>query len=284
MARVPDIAEIARALDMPAGSPVTVIGSGQNNRVYDFGNVIVRVPRFAKAERDLEREARILTALRPHLPIAVPALELRKVGEYLISVHKKLAGQPILNLDGMSTGIQQELAKSLAGFLRTLHGLPVEYLPFEPATDPSLEWRDLLHQCEAQIFPLLPAAATTRVRQLFSGFLAACDTLPRVIIHGDFGAGNILIDQHRLSGVIDFAGCELGDPAYDFASLAAGFGDAFAESVMSHYPGQVEMRDRMEFYRATFPLLDILFGVEHGDQEALSAGLLAVTGQRKRTY
>lgn len=36
-----------------------------------------------------------------------------------------------------------------------------------------------------------------------------------VWIHGDFAVGNILIQDNKLSGVIDFGGMAIGDPAYD---------------------------------------------------------------------
>ena len=34
-------------------------------------------------------------------------------------------------------------------------------------------------------------------------------------IHGDFAVGNILIKDNKLSGVIDFGGTAMGDPACD---------------------------------------------------------------------
>ena len=36
-----------------------------------------------------------------------------------------------------------------------------------------------------------------------------------VWVHGDFAAGNILIKDNQLSGVIDFGGMGVGDPACD---------------------------------------------------------------------
>jgi aminoglycoside phosphotransferase (APT) family kinase protein len=41
-----------------------------------------------------------------------------------------------------------------------------------------------------------------------------CQKRP-VWIHGDFSVGNILINNKRLSGVIDFGGTAMGDPACD---------------------------------------------------------------------
>nr|WP_305765388.1 phosphotransferase [Ensifer sp. NM-2] len=101
-------------------------------------------------------------------------------------------------------------------------------------------------------------------------------TLATAIIHGDIGTGNILVDDGQVSGVIDFAGCSIGDPAHDLASLSAGLGDDFLALMHPYYPGIDAMQDQIRFYRSTFPLLDVLFGLEHGDDVALNAGLEAL--------
>jgi len=271
----PTPAEIAAALKLPP-SP-KVVSTGQNNLVLDFGETIVRLPYYASGVRELAREADVLAALRPHLPPLLPVLELRDVGGHVVSMHRKLAGEPITEPGVLPREDQKTFARDLAAFLTTLHALPVSLLPDAEAVDPLAEWRELLGQCEQHAFPLLPADVVADLRQRFSAFLADPGLSARTIIHGDFGAGNILADDGRLSGVIDFAGCGIGDPAYDFASLAAGFGDDFLSLVALHTPISAAMRERMAFYRCTFPLQDVLFGVEQGDDEALQAGLRSLT-------
>ncbi|MFD9899224.1 phosphotransferase family protein [Mesorhizobium sp. NPDC059025] len=273
----PTPAEIAAALKLPP-SP-KVVATGQNNLVLDFGETIVRLPFHPSGIRELAREADVLAALRPHLPPLVPVLELRDVGAHVVSMHRKLAGEPITD-PGMLPGEEQRsFARDLAAFLAALHALPVSLLPDVEAVDPLAEWHELLRQCEDHAFPLLPADVVADIRQRFSAFLSGSGMAARAIIHGDFGAGNILVHDGRLSGVIDFAGCGIGDPAYDFASLAAGFGDDFVTLVERHMPISQPMHERMAFYRGTFPLLDVLFGVEQGDDDALQAGLQSLTGR-----
>lgn len=62
-----------------------------------------------------------------------------------------------------------------------------------------------------------------------------------------------------------------------FASLSAGLSDDVLVLMAPHYPDIAAMRDRIAFYRSTFPLLDILFGVDHGDAASLEAGLRSLT-------
>ncbi|PLP58505.1 hypothetical protein CYK37_16585 [Mesorhizobium loti] len=276
----PTPAEIAAALKLPP-SP-KVVSTGQNNLVLDFGEMIVRQPYYSSGVRELTREANVLATLRPHLPLLVPVLELRDVGGHVLSIHRKLAGEPITDPGMLPHEERQAFARDLAAFLTALHALPVTLLPDIEDVDPLAEWHQMLRQCEEHAFPLLPADITAGLRQRFRAFLSAPGMPARAIIHGDFGAGNILVQDGRLSGVIDFAGCGVGDPAYDFASLAAGFGDDFLALVELHTPISKAMRDRMTFYHFTFPLLDVLFGVEQGDDEALRAGLRSSINQVKQ--
>lgn len=277
MMTLPTTGEIAEALHQPELLSATVIDSGQNNRILDTGQIIVRIPRHDEARSELVREAAGLAVLAPRLPLPVPVPEVRTVGTYVVAVHRKLPGEPLLSLDGMHDAQRQELARDLARFLRALHALPLDILPPSAPIDPMAEWRDLLAQLEAKALPLLPAAVGKTIRDNFARFIGDVPAAPRTITHGDFGTGNILVDNGKASGIIDFAGCGEGDPAYDLASLSAGLGDEFLALMAPHYPGIAAMRDRIAFYRSTFPLLDVLFGVDHDDAAALEAGLRSLT-------
>lgn len=276
----PTSREIAEALDLPELLFATVIDGGQNNSILDTGKLIVRIPRHDEARSDLAREAVVLAVLAQRLPLPVPAPELRDVGPLVVAVHRKLPGEPLLSLDGMDDGQSRELARDLALFLRALHALPGEILPVSAPDDPMAEWRDLLGQVEARVFPLVPSDFGLSIAAQFDRFFAN-GPYPRAVIHGDFGTGNILVHDDRASGVIDFSGCGIGDPAYDLASLSAGLGDGFLD-LMRDYPGIAGMAGRIQFYRSTFPLLDVLFGLEHGDAHALEAGLQALRHQPRR--
>ena len=48
-------------------------------------------------------------------------------------------------------------------------------------------------------------------------------------IHGDVSAGNLLVHEGRLSAVIDFGTCGVGDPACDLAIAWTLFGDESRE-------------------------------------------------------
>lgn len=271
----PSLDEIASALGRPEVLSAVVIERGQNNLALDTGELIIRLPRHDDARRDIVQEAKTLAALASRLPLPIPSVSIIRLASGIAATHAKLAGTPLLNLAGMSDVQRRRLASTLAGFLLALHALPLDTLGVPAGTDDPLgEWHELLAKTDEKVLPLLPADTAAAVRGVFEQFLSA-DDLPHAaaIIHGDFGTGNILVDDGQVSGIIDFAGCAIGDPAYDLASLSAGLGDDFLALLRPHYPGIDAMWDRIRFYRSIFPLLDVLFGLDHGDEGALNAGL-----------
>lgn len=264
-----DLAALAGLIGSRSAA-ATVVEAGQNNRVLDFGDRIVRIPRHAGAEAALRREAGLLGRLRPALPIAVPDVRIVVSGIGTIAVHDRLPGEPFQSLDGFGEAERERLARDLASFLRALHGVPAETIADGHRED---TWQELADRLPTDVLPRLSPGARAAVDAAFRRFAERANELPEAVIHGDFGTGNILAEGSRITGVIDFAGCGLGDPAYDFASLAAGLGDAFLSRLQPHYPGLPAMAERIAFYRGTFPLLDIVFGLDHQDAETLADGV-----------
>jgi aminoglycoside 2''-phosphotransferase len=96
-----------------------------------------------------------------------------------------------------------------------------------------------------------------------------------VLIHGDFGASNILLDpaKKELTGIIDFGGSRQGDPAYDFAGILSSYEEEFFNLCIELYPGGKQIKKRVYFYRSTFALQEALHGIEHNDQQAIMIGI-----------
>lgn len=247
---------------------VKVIETGQNSRVLDFGAQIVRIPRHPEVEAALRREALLLARLGPLLPIAVPQVRILDSEFGPVAVHDRLAGEPFYSLDDFADA--GRLTQDLASFLRSLHGLDTGLVADGQRED---GWREIADRLPGGLLPMLSVSIRPAVESTFRRFAEQADALPLRIIHGDFGTGNILAAHDRVTGVIDFAGCGLGDPAYDLASLVAGLGDALLPRLLPHYPELAAMTGRIAFYRACFPLLDMLFGLDHDDPAALADGI-----------
>jgi aminoglycoside 2''-phosphotransferase len=266
----PELLASIAALIGSRSADAIVIESGQNSRILDFGDLIVRIPRHAEAEAALRREAGLLSRVRPALPIAVPDIRIVYSEVGLIAIHPRLAGEPFHSLDGFSDDDQDQMARDLVSFLQTLHALPLTIVGDGQRED---GWRELADRLKSDVLPRLSPTTGTVIDGAFRRFAEQAADVPAAVIHGDFGTGNILATDNRVTGVIDFAGCSIGDPAYDLASLSAGLGDRFLSQMQPHYPGLAAMAERIHFYRLTFPLLDILFGLDHGSEATLTEGI-----------
>jgi aminoglycoside 2''-phosphotransferase len=261
---------------------------GQNNDVITINEgIIFRFPRHARAVEKMEREIALLRGLQGRLPLPIPdptysSQGTRKVGRAFMG-YEKLPGKPLYremleSVDGEET--VQRLATQLAEFLRALHGVPPNAFAIPlPVTNSRATWVLMYERTRKKLFWHMRPDAREQVSAHFERFLDD----PRnfewtpVLIHGDFGPGNILYDAKRrvISGIIDFSSAGLGDPATDLAALITplSYGEDFLPRFVPAYPGIADLVERARFYMGTFALQEALFGVEHDDREAFERGI-----------
>jgi len=55
------------------------------------------------------------------------------------------------------------------------------------------------------------------------------------VVHGDLAPENVLVDDERVTGVLEWAETRLADPADDFAWLASGCAPATVDAVIEAY-------------------------------------------------
>jgi aminoglycoside phosphotransferase (APT) family kinase protein len=201
-----------------AALPLTPVPEqGTDHALYRLGTeLVVRMPVIAWADGQAALEAEWLPRLAPHLPVqlSVP----RALGEpglgypFRWSVNPWLPGR---RLDPASV-VTVELARDLAGFVRALRscdttgagrprsrGLPLS------APERDADTRAAL----AVIGDLVDATAALAVWE--EGQAATPWEGPPTWFHGDLTAGNLLVGDGRLSGVIDWGPCGVGDPAVE---------------------------------------------------------------------
>ena len=262
------------------------IKMGQNSFVLIVNHKLVyRFPRYERVRADLKREAQLLNILHAHISaLNIPTITFNNLGcplgEAFLS-HARVSGDAC-NIYKLHKQVKPEVlasnAEQLATFLHELHGIP---LPTVEAILPDMthaHWHEMYHDIQAYLFPLMRPALRDEVRSNFEEFLAIDEeSLPRAVIHGDFGTGNILYnpDKQRFCSVIDFGSTCIGDPAVDLAAIYGyrGRGADFAQLVMAHDAAWQAMLPRIKFYASTFALQEALFGVENNDHEAFKAGM-----------
>jgi aminoglycoside phosphotransferase (APT) family kinase protein len=180
---------------------------GTVNVIYRLGGSLsVRLPRREGPEIEDDLEFRWLPFLAPQLPVEIPSPVARGAPgagyPWYWSIHTWLDGElPTAPLD----------ADDVAGFVAALQRIDASGGP-EPAGGRGrpLEWRerfvrDALERVEA------PGAL-----ELWDRAMRAPEwTGARVWIHADLDRRNVLVRDGRLTGVLDWGGLGLGDPAVD---------------------------------------------------------------------
>lgn len=197
-----------------------VASPGTCNALYRLGDdMVVRLPRVEWATAQVEKEQRWLPRLAPHLPLAVPVpLGMGVPDEgypWHWSVYRWLEGETAI-VERVTD--PRQAATALAEFVAALEQL-------DPAGGPPpgthnffrgvpLAARDTPTQdAIASLNGMLDTDAVTAAWE--AALQASAWDAPPVWIHGDLIPTNLLVDQGRLSAVIDFGGLGVGDPACD---------------------------------------------------------------------
>ncbi len=204
-----------------AGLPIVRVDSaGTDNAIYRLGpDMAVRLPRHPRAAPQIDKEQRWLPRLASQLPVAVPvplgAGEPAEDYPWPWSIRRWLDGASAL---AAPVGDQHRLALDLASFITALQAIDSVG---GPAPGPhnfgrGVPLAERNARVRAAIASLGGVVDTDAATEAWSAALRAPAWRgPPVWLHGDLLPGNLLVHQGRLSGVIDFGGLAVGDPACD---------------------------------------------------------------------
>ena len=205
-----------------------VARSGWDNRTFHLGDrMLVRMPSAAEYAVQVEKEHRWLPRLAPLLPLQIPVpLAIGEPADgypWKWSIYRWLNGET-----AASTQIadMRDFAISLAQFLIALQridstGGPVSG-PHSFYRGGSLTIYDTeTRQAIAALKGKIDVDAAT---EIWETALATTWQGSPVWVHGDVSGGNLLVQEGRLSAVIDFGQLSVGDPACDLAITWTFFG------------------------------------------------------------
>lgn len=191
-----------------------IADAGTDNAIYRLSDDLgIRLPRIQWAKAQIVKECRWLPTLAADLPSAVPVplAEGRPGHGYPFPwlVYPWIVGT---SLDRAAVSDWAVIAEAVAEFV-----LALEQRPSDGGPPPSRRGTPMAQYDEAVqrgISQLDGAIDVDRASQVWRSALDAGDwTGDPVWVHGDLLPGNILIDQDRLSGIIDWSGAGVGDPA-----------------------------------------------------------------------
>jgi aminoglycoside 2''-phosphotransferase len=261
-------------------------GAGQYNDILILNNeIIFRFPKYPQALEQLKLEACLQRSIKNNLPLEIPYplyenLERVQIGTAFMG-YRKIPGEPLWRETLEKPNhepLLDKLAIQLGTFLKALHSIPITDIHCKlPRLDTCEETSEIYTRIRNKLFPYMRADARLWATYHFESYLHVKKNFEYepTLKHGDFGPSNILYDDQNqvITGIIDFGGSGIGDPAYDFAGLLSGYGEGFLKRCAKMYPEIENMLDRIRFYQRTFALLEALFGVENNDQQAFEDGI-----------
>jgi aminoglycoside phosphotransferase (APT) family kinase protein len=166
----------------------------------------------------LEHEQRWLPAIAPQLPVPVPALlRMGKPGDqypWPWSIVPWLSGET-----ADLAPLTADQAKPLARFLRALHVAAPADAPKNPARGVPLQQRANAVQERMQRLAQKTSLANSTVFKIWESALEAPPAEISTWFHGDLHPQNVLVEDGKLTGVIDWADIAAGDSATDLASI-----------------------------------------------------------------
>lgn len=212
--------------------------NGWDNRTFRLGEELsVRLPSAAGYVPQVEKEARWLPRLTPHLPLPIPApVALGRPGAgypWPWSVRRWLDGETAAaaymarRIDDLPA-----FAADVARFLLALQRI-------DPTGGPAAGEHSFYRGGPLAVYDGETRRAIAVLRDridaetataLWEAALAATWDGAPVWVHGDVAAGNLLVRDGRLAAVIDLGCCAVGDPACDLV-LAWTFLDARSRAV-----------------------------------------------------
>jgi aminoglycoside phosphotransferase (APT) family kinase protein len=197
-----------------------VAQSGWDNRTFHLGDqLLVRLPSNATYVGAVAKEQRWLPLLAPQLPLPIPApVALGRPGQgypWPWSVYRWIEGETSVAAPIAST---VGYARDLAAFLTALQAIDAEG---GPPPGQHNWWRGgspgyYDEQTRQGIGSLDDEGEARAAHAIWEAALAG-ELAGPVWFHGDIAPGNLLVRDGRLSAVIDFGTCGIGDPACDLA-------------------------------------------------------------------
>ena len=193
---------------------ISIKSSGTDNALFRLGNeYVVRLPRIEPNEnisKEYEWIPKIARLLKT--PISVPLFKGTPTKFYPWSwiIAKWNDGHnPIFEKENE----YELLAKDLAYFLNDLHQIKLIDGPFSRRGGALKELNTETTKAISELKNEIDARSITALWNQLSS-VPTWNQEP-VWVHGDFLPGNILIQNNRLSAVIDFSEVGVGDPACD---------------------------------------------------------------------
>lgn len=243
---------------------------------------VLRFPRRPDVIEKIEREARVLSLLRPRTPFAVP--DWRIVSAELVA-YPKLNDPAAIHFDSATQELTWKIDKNSEAFVASLGKslAALHEVSRQEAVEgglralPPSEVREQMGRNIDEVknsFDIDP-----KLERRWRTWLDDEASWPdhSVVVHGDLYAGHILVNEKSdVTGMIDWTEAEISDPSIDFMSHLLLFGEAGLARLIHHYEaagGRIwpSMARHIAERLAVLPIKYALFALECGEAVHLDA-------------
>ena len=189
-------------------------------------NYIFRFPRNLFFAQMMIKDCTFCHFLKGKVSIPIPDMQLKANKNRPFSVHKKIKGNSLTSqMDRLSSSEQMGIIDDLSQFLIELHSLPATNMP----TDIRESLADFLVGLATVHNGNYDLTKHNSLRVIEK------QTQMPTIIHGDFHPGNVLIDNGRVSGIIDFSFASVSDKHADLGRFCGRSNSALGEALVESY-------------------------------------------------
>lgn len=222
--------------------------SGHDNRTYRLGNeMTVRLPSHERYASAVQKELTWLPIFKPYLSLPVPApiAKGEPTAAYPLpwSVNQWIEGSTVTaeNITDLNT-----FAEDLAGFLIELEaidasqGIPAGIQNFHRGGNLAVYDQDT-----RSVIDVLPSPYDPKLfLEIWELALATKYEATPLWLHGDVAVGNLLVQDGRLCGVIDFGTMGVGDPSSDLVMAWNFFDDRSRDIFLRRMNADQDMINR----------------------------------------
>lgn len=211
---------------------VRFIETGWTNIVADAQtsdtNYIFRFPRNLFWANVMIKDCLFCELIHGKMPVSTPDVKLVIDKNRPFSIHKKIRGKALSDVDfkSLSNESKEAISNQCALFLKKLHAIPPTLFPMVSQTT--------LNDFLIELAQVHKGAYDYSKHNAFKNIEEHAKKL--CLVHGDFNQGNVLVDENnQVTAIIDFAFVSLSVPEADIGRFWGRTDDEFGAFLAKAY-------------------------------------------------
>ena len=261
---------------------ISILGQGLDSIAYRVNNeYIFKMSKHNEARENLKKEIKVLNYLKEKLSLQIPTIEFYSEKNSVCG-YKEIKGEKLTKeiYNSMSIEEQDDLAHSIAQFLKELHSLPlpdIDDLELDVIEDYKSDYESL----KELIYDDIPKKSQEYLDSLFRRILSdeRITKYEKVLCHNDLSCNHIIMQNNRVVGIIDFGDVAITDRDKDFIYLLENsseeLGRDFGLKVLNYYnhPNKDIAVLKSDLNDEYYPIEQILGGQSKELKEMYNDGL-----------